>query len=119
MQPARITTSRCLGRATRASTGRSIAHGVSSSASATTIRSGTWEWLKKTDAPLLIWGELDARSPLSVAHQFEEAIPDTKLVVIPRCGHVARGDPLSWTGLPKRGTPRRDRRWHRPVESGR
>jgi pimeloyl-ACP methyl ester carboxylesterase len=37
---------------------------------------------------LLIWGELDARSPLSVARQFEEAIPDAKLVVIPGCGHV-------------------------------
>jgi hypothetical protein len=32
---------------------------------------------------LLIWGELDARSPLSVAPQFEQAIPHTKLVVIP------------------------------------
>ena len=38
---------------------------------------------------LLIWGELDARSPLSVARQFERAIPDTKLVVIPGCGHVS------------------------------
>jgi len=38
---------------------------------------------------LLIWGERDARSPLSVAHQFEQAIPDTKLVVIPRCGHLS------------------------------
>jgi len=38
---------------------------------------------------LLIWGELDARSPLSVAHQFEHAIPDTQLVVIPDCGHVS------------------------------
>jgi pimeloyl-ACP methyl ester carboxylesterase len=38
---------------------------------------------------LLIWGELDARSPLSVARQFEQAIPDTKLVVIPRAGHVS------------------------------
>jgi pimeloyl-ACP methyl ester carboxylesterase len=37
---------------------------------------------------LLIWGELDARSPLAVARQFE-AIPDTTLVVIPRCGHVS------------------------------
>ena len=37
---------------------------------------------------LLIWGELDARSPLSVARQFEQAIPDTKLVVIPGAGHV-------------------------------
>jgi pimeloyl-ACP methyl ester carboxylesterase len=38
---------------------------------------------------LLIWGELDARSPLSVAHQFEQAIPNAKLVVIPGCGHVS------------------------------
>jgi pimeloyl-ACP methyl ester carboxylesterase len=37
---------------------------------------------------LLIWGELDVRSPLSVARQFEQAIPDTKLVVIPG-GHVS------------------------------
>jgi pimeloyl-ACP methyl ester carboxylesterase len=37
---------------------------------------------------LLIWGELDARSPLTVAHEFEAAIPNTKLVVIPGCGHV-------------------------------
>jgi pimeloyl-ACP methyl ester carboxylesterase len=37
---------------------------------------------------LLIWGELDARSPLSVARQFEHAIPETQLVVIPGCGHV-------------------------------
>lgn len=38
---------------------------------------------------LLIWGEQDVRSPLSVARQFEQAIPDTKLVVIPGCGHVS------------------------------
>ena len=38
---------------------------------------------------LLIWGELDARSPLAVARQFEEAIPDVQLVVIPGCGHVS------------------------------
>ena len=38
---------------------------------------------------LLIWGQLDARSPLSVARQFEQAIPDTKLVVIPGAGHVS------------------------------
>lgn len=40
-------------------------------------------------ATLLIWGERDARSPLSVARQFEEAVPDTELVVIPGCGHVS------------------------------
>jgi pimeloyl-ACP methyl ester carboxylesterase len=38
---------------------------------------------------LLIWGELDARSPLSVAREFERAIPDAKLVVIPDAGHVS------------------------------
>ncbi len=38
---------------------------------------------------LLIWGELDARSSLTVARQFEKEISDTKLVVIPGCGHVS------------------------------
>jgi pimeloyl-ACP methyl ester carboxylesterase len=37
---------------------------------------------------LLIWGELDGRSPLSVAHQFEDAIPEARLVVIPNAGHM-------------------------------
>jgi len=38
---------------------------------------------------LLIWGELDTRSPLSVARQFERAIADTELVVIPGAGHLS------------------------------
>ncbi len=38
---------------------------------------------------LLVWGEFDVRSPLRVARQFEQAIPDAKLVVIPACGHVS------------------------------
>jgi pimeloyl-ACP methyl ester carboxylesterase len=38
---------------------------------------------------LLIWGELDVRSPLSVARQFQETIPETELVVIPGAGHVS------------------------------
>ena len=38
---------------------------------------------------LLIWGALDARSPLYVARQLEEAIPDTTLVIIPGAGHVS------------------------------
>ena len=37
---------------------------------------------------LLLWGELDARSPLSVAHEFARAIPHAELVVIPRAGHM-------------------------------
>jgi pimeloyl-ACP methyl ester carboxylesterase len=38
---------------------------------------------------VLIWGELDARSPLSVASQLEEAIPGATLVVIPDAGHLS------------------------------
>jgi pimeloyl-ACP methyl ester carboxylesterase len=38
---------------------------------------------------LVLWGELDARSPLSVAHRFERAIADAKLVVIPGAGHLS------------------------------
>jgi pimeloyl-ACP methyl ester carboxylesterase len=38
---------------------------------------------------LLLWGESDARSPLTVARQFEEAIPDTELVVIQGAGHMS------------------------------
>jgi pimeloyl-ACP methyl ester carboxylesterase len=38
---------------------------------------------------LLVWGELDARSPLTVARQFEEAIPEARLVVIPGAGHLS------------------------------
>ena len=42
-----------------------------------------------TTPTLLIWGELDVRSPLSVARELEQAIPDAKLVVIPEAGHVS------------------------------
>jgi pimeloyl-ACP methyl ester carboxylesterase len=46
--------------------------------------------LPAIDVPtLLVWGEHDARSPLSVARQFEQAIPETTLVVIPDAGHVS------------------------------
>ncbi|WP_416983667.1 alpha/beta fold hydrolase [Streptomyces sp. T028] len=38
---------------------------------------------------LLVWGELDARSPLGVARAFQAALPDCELVVIPGVGHVS------------------------------
>jgi pimeloyl-ACP methyl ester carboxylesterase len=38
---------------------------------------------------VLIWGELDGRSPLTVARQLEQAIPDAELVVVPGAGHVS------------------------------
>ncbi|WP_460706432.1 alpha/beta fold hydrolase [Myceligenerans halotolerans] len=37
----------------------------------------------------LIWGELDARSPLAVAREFERQIPAATLDLIPACGHVS------------------------------
>lgn len=37
----------------------------------------------------LIWGAVDARSPLSVAHEFERQIQGANLAVIPDCGHVS------------------------------
>ncbi len=46
--------------------------------------------LPRIDVPtLLIWGERDTRSPLDVARQFHDAIPDSRLVVIPGAGHVS------------------------------
>lgn len=41
---------------------------------------------------LLVWGELDVRSPLRIAHEFVKAIPSATLVVIPACGHVTNLD---------------------------
>ncbi len=38
---------------------------------------------------LLVWGELDTRSPLSVAREFARAIPHAELVVIPGAGHMS------------------------------
>jgi pimeloyl-ACP methyl ester carboxylesterase len=38
---------------------------------------------------LLIWGESDARSPLTVANAFKDAIADADLVVIPKAGHMS------------------------------
>ena len=37
----------------------------------------------------LIWGALDARSPLAVAREFEHQIQGASLAVIPDCGHVS------------------------------
>lgn len=46
--------------------------------------------LPRIEVPvLLVWGEQDARSPLRVAHEFEAATPDSRLVVIPGAGHMS------------------------------
>ena len=38
---------------------------------------------------LLLWGEADRRSPIDVAEQFRDAIPDAELRIIPAAGHVS------------------------------
>src|SRR3954464_15425563 len=38
---------------------------------------------------LLVWGQLDARSPLSVAREFAHAIPHAELTIIPGAGHMS------------------------------
>jgi pimeloyl-ACP methyl ester carboxylesterase len=50
----------------------------------------TTDLLPTIRAPtLLVWGEGDQRSPMSVAAQFRDAIPHAELVVIPNAGHVS------------------------------
>ncbi len=56
----------------------------------TMVEADTKESLPKIKVPtLLIWGESDKRSPLSVAHQFHDAIPNSKLEIILGAGHVS------------------------------
>jgi pimeloyl-ACP methyl ester carboxylesterase len=37
---------------------------------------------------LIVWGREDEVVPLKVGEQFKRDIPDSKLVVLPRCGHI-------------------------------
>ena len=49
--------------------------------------------LPRIEVPtLLLWGELDVRSPLRVGEELHAAIPDSKLVVLPGVGHFAAGE---------------------------
>jgi pimeloyl-ACP methyl ester carboxylesterase len=53
-------------------------------------RADTRDLLPRIRVPtLLIWGDADARSPLTVAHQLHEAIPGARLSVIAGAGHVS------------------------------
>ena len=53
----------------------------------------TCDVLREIQAPtLLVWGDADARSPMTVARQFHAAIPDARLAVIPGAGHVSNLD---------------------------
>ena len=53
----------------------------------------TRDLLREIRAPtLLVWGEEDARSPMTVAREFHTAIPGARLAVIPGAGHVSNLD---------------------------
>jgi pimeloyl-ACP methyl ester carboxylesterase len=41
---------------------------------------------------LIIWGELDTVTPLTIARQIAATIPDARLVIIPGAGHVSMWD---------------------------
>ena len=50
----------------------------------------TSDLLPKIESPtLLLWGQEDRRSPIDIAKQFQEAIPDAELAVIERAGHLS------------------------------
>ena len=52
---------------------------------------------------LLVWGDSDTRSPLSVARQFKDAIPHAELEVIAGAGHVSNLDqPGAFTAAVRR-----------------
>lgn len=45
--------------------------------------------LPKINTPvLLIWGKEDEIAPLNIAREFDQLIPDSKLVLFNKCGHV-------------------------------
>jgi pimeloyl-ACP methyl ester carboxylesterase len=56
----------------------------------TLAETDTTTLLPKIDVPtLLLWGDRDRRSPLSIASQFRDAVPNAELVVIASAGHVS------------------------------
>jgi pimeloyl-ACP methyl ester carboxylesterase len=47
------------------------------------------KWLHRIDVPtLLVWGDTDRLFPKEHALGFQQAIPNSELVTIPKCGHV-------------------------------
>jgi pimeloyl-ACP methyl ester carboxylesterase len=53
----------------------------------------THDILREIRVPtLLVWGDADTRSPMTVARQFHTAIPGARLAVIPGAGHVTNVD---------------------------
>jgi pimeloyl-ACP methyl ester carboxylesterase len=47
------------------------------------------KWLHRIDVPtLVVWGDHDKAFPNEHAQAYHQAIPGSKLVMIPKCGHV-------------------------------
>jgi pimeloyl-ACP methyl ester carboxylesterase len=47
------------------------------------------KWLHRIDVPtLVIWGDHDKSFPKEHAQAYHKAIPGSKLVMVPKCGHV-------------------------------
>jgi pimeloyl-ACP methyl ester carboxylesterase len=47
------------------------------------------KWLHRIAAPThIVWGEQDRIFPVAYARAFERLIPNSRVTVIPRCGHV-------------------------------
>jgi len=59
-----------------------------------------WEQLSSLDVPtLILWGEHDEWIPVSDAEAFQEAIPNSQLVIFPNLGHIPmEEDPLGTVG---------------------
>ena len=50
----------------------------------------TTDLLPNIEVPtLLVWGDDDQRSPMNIAEQFRDAIPNAKLAIITSAGHVS------------------------------
>jgi pimeloyl-ACP methyl ester carboxylesterase len=50
----------------------------------------TTDVLPNIEVPtLLVWGDDDRRSPMNIAEQFRDTIPDAKLAIIAYAGHVS------------------------------
>ena len=50
----------------------------------------TTDLLPNIKAPtLLVWGDDDRRSPMNIAQQFRDAIPDAELAIIANAGHLS------------------------------
>ena len=67
--------------------------------SRTTVARLTWQprshdphlhkWLHRIDVPtLLVWGDHDRLFPKEHAFAYQKLIPDAKVVIVPKCGHV-------------------------------